>query len=237
MSELGHRRNSPPLLVGRVLVARMERSDRDRLPNMVRYRRNFVPGGTFFFTVTLDDRRSSALVDNVALLRAAFRKTRSERPFAIDAIVILPDHLHVIMTLPPGDSDFPAGGSGSKGVSHEALSLQVCRFHATIEANMRFGKSASGNTPFATTAISNAAPTTFISTRSSIDWCRCQPRGRFPRCIDMPVQACWPGIGVAVVSQITSISASAETNPDCASLHPGYDLRVAPHPPLFSDWS
>jgi putative transposase len=40
---------------------------------MVCYRRNFVPGGTFFFTVTLDDRRSSALVDHVALLRGAQR--------------------------------------------------------------------------------------------------------------------------------------------------------------------
>ena len=73
---------------------------------MVRYRRNFVPGGTFFFTLTLHDRRSSALVDHVALLRAAFRNTRSERPFAIDAIVILPDHLHTILTLPPDDPDF-----------------------------------------------------------------------------------------------------------------------------------
>jgi len=73
---------------------------------MVRYRRNFVPGGTFFFTVTLDDRRSSVLVDHVALLRFAFRKARGEQPFTTDAVVILPDHLHAIMTLPPGDSDF-----------------------------------------------------------------------------------------------------------------------------------
>jgi putative transposase len=73
---------------------------------MVRYRRNFVPGGMFFFTPTLDDRRSSALVDHVASLRIAFRKTRIERPFVIDAIVVLPDHLHAILTLPPGDPDF-----------------------------------------------------------------------------------------------------------------------------------
>jgi putative transposase len=72
---------------------------------MVRYRRNFVPGGTFFFTVTVADRRSSVLVDHIVALRAAFRVTRSERPFAIDAIVVLPDHLHTIMTLPPDDSD------------------------------------------------------------------------------------------------------------------------------------
>jgi putative transposase len=73
---------------------------------MVHYRRNFVPGGTYFFTVTLDDRSSSALIDHIALLRTAFRKTRSERPFVTDAIVILPDHLHAILTLPPGDGFF-----------------------------------------------------------------------------------------------------------------------------------
>ena len=35
------------------------------------------------------DRKSSALIDHVALLRTAFRKTQSERPFVTDAIVIL----------------------------------------------------------------------------------------------------------------------------------------------------
>jgi hypothetical protein len=52
---------------------------------MVRYRRNFVPGGTYFFTVTLADRTSSALVDHVDALRMAFRIARQERPFTIEA--------------------------------------------------------------------------------------------------------------------------------------------------------
>ena len=73
---------------------------------MVRYRRNFVPGGTYFFTVTLADRTSSALVDNVTALRMAFHIARHERPFTIEAIVILPEHLHAIWTLPSCDSDF-----------------------------------------------------------------------------------------------------------------------------------
>lgn len=73
---------------------------------MVLYRRNFVPGGTYFFTVTLADRTSSALVDQISTLRTAFRIARQERPFTIEAIVILPDHLHAIWTLPSGDSDF-----------------------------------------------------------------------------------------------------------------------------------
>jgi len=73
---------------------------------MVRYRRNFVSGGTYFFTVTLDDRTSSALADHISALRTAFRIARRERPFMIDAIVILPEHLHTVWTLPSGDSDF-----------------------------------------------------------------------------------------------------------------------------------
>ena len=99
---------------------------------MVLYRRNFLPGGTFFFTVTLDDRRSSALVDHVALLRAAFRKTRGEQPFSIDAIAVLPDHLHAIMTLPPGDSDFSGRWRRIKGAftrSVVASGVPVSRDH------------------------------------------------------------------------------------------------------------
>jgi putative transposase len=89
-----------------LVVARMERSVIREGACLVRYRRNVVPGGTFFFTATLYDRRSSALVDHVDKLRGAFRATRLESPFTVDAIVILPDHLHVIMTLPEGDSDY-----------------------------------------------------------------------------------------------------------------------------------
>jgi putative transposase len=46
------------------------------------------------------------LAHDVNDLRMAFRTARHERPFAIEAIVILPEHLHAIWTLPPGDSDF-----------------------------------------------------------------------------------------------------------------------------------
>jgi hypothetical protein len=59
---------------------------------MVRYRRNFVAGGTFFFTVTLADRASRVLIDHVEALRAAMRQTRGSHPFTIDAVVVLPEH-------------------------------------------------------------------------------------------------------------------------------------------------
>ena len=88
---------------------------------MVRYRRNYVAGGTFFFTVTLDDRRSHLLVKHVDLLRAAFRAARSEQPFAIDALVVLPEHLHVVMTLPSGDTNFSGRWRRIKGHFSSAL--------------------------------------------------------------------------------------------------------------------
>ncbi len=73
---------------------------------MVLYRRNRIAGGTYFFTVTLRDRSSDILVQHVDLLRDAFRSVRTERPFTIDAIVLLPEHLHTVWTLPQGDSDY-----------------------------------------------------------------------------------------------------------------------------------
>jgi putative transposase len=73
---------------------------------MANYRRNFLPGGSYFFTVNLADRRRALLTDHIDLLRAAFRQVRSRHPFTIEATVILPDHLHAIWTLPDGDAGF-----------------------------------------------------------------------------------------------------------------------------------
>jgi len=73
---------------------------------MPTYRRNFLAGGFYFFTVNLANRRLRLLTENVDLLRAAFRYTRQRHPFAIEAIVVLPDHLHTIWRMPEGDADF-----------------------------------------------------------------------------------------------------------------------------------
>jgi putative transposase len=73
---------------------------------MPNYRRNFAPGGTYFFTVNLEDRHLRLLTENIELLRGAFRYTHTRRPFTIDAAVVLPDHLHAIWTLSESDKDF-----------------------------------------------------------------------------------------------------------------------------------
>ena len=93
---------------------------------MVRYRRNYVAGGTFFFTVTLEDRRSRALVEHIDALRLAFRLTRQQRPFTIDAIVVLPDHLHTILTLPEDDADFSGRWRQIKSLFTRQISGMTC---------------------------------------------------------------------------------------------------------------
>ena len=75
-------------------------------PAMPHYIRAFVPGGTFFFTVALLERRRQLLTAHIADLRAAFTATRRQNPFVTNAMVVLPDHLHCIWTLPAGDADF-----------------------------------------------------------------------------------------------------------------------------------
>jgi putative transposase len=61
---------------------------------MAQYRRSWVPGGTFFFTVNLLDRRSDLL--EIEALRVAVREARARAPFRIDAWVVLPDHMHCL---------------------------------------------------------------------------------------------------------------------------------------------
>ncbi len=73
---------------------------------MSNYRRPFVPGARVFFTVALARRGGVLLVDQIDALRDAVRRTRCERPFGIDAWVVLPDHMHCVWALPDGDADF-----------------------------------------------------------------------------------------------------------------------------------
>ena len=73
---------------------------------MTSYRRNFLAGGSFFFTVNLEERHLRLLTDHIDTLRQAFREIRRHHPFTIDAIVVLPDHLHTVWTLPEGDANF-----------------------------------------------------------------------------------------------------------------------------------
>src|SRR5262245_29725483 len=74
----------------------------------MRYRRVFVPGATYFFTLVTHERApifSDARA--VDLYRLAVRKVQTARPFTLDAQVVLPDHVHLLCTLPDDDADYP----------------------------------------------------------------------------------------------------------------------------------
>ncbi len=83
----------------------------------MRYRRDVSPGATYFFTVVTAERRpvfrDAAMV---RLLVDILREEKARRPFRTEALVILPDHLHTIWTLPHGDARYPQRWSAIKGL-------------------------------------------------------------------------------------------------------------------------
>jgi putative transposase len=89
---------------------------------MPHYTRNFVQGGTFFFTVVTYDRHPWLCSDAARQsLRHAIEKVRLNMPFTIDAWVLLPEHLHCIWTLPPDDNNFSTRWRLIKGYVSKSL--------------------------------------------------------------------------------------------------------------------
>ena len=75
---------------------------------MSNYRRNYVPGGTYFFTVVTHS-RASLFRDSEAcrILGDVLRQCQKQWPFEVNAIVLLPEHLHALWSLPSGDASYP----------------------------------------------------------------------------------------------------------------------------------
>lgn len=71
------------------------------------YRRAWHAGGTYFFTVNLLQRQQNdLLVRRIDVLRDVVKIIRKSHPFRIHGWVVLPDHLHCVLELPPDDVDF-----------------------------------------------------------------------------------------------------------------------------------
>ncbi len=81
------------------------------------YRRVYVPGGTYFFTVVTYGRRPFLTEERArACLRHAWRQAQERQPFTTEAVCLLPDHLHCVWTLPEDDADFSARWNRIKGL-------------------------------------------------------------------------------------------------------------------------
>ena len=103
---LSHHHHQPHLAT--TLVGWVQRSETHHLPTnpMTSYRRNHVPGGIYFFTVAIANRRHNLLLQHIETLRAAYREERQTYPFATLGLVVLPDHIHAVWRLPTGDADY-----------------------------------------------------------------------------------------------------------------------------------
>ena len=102
------------------------------------YRRARLAGGTWFFTVNLLQRKDNdLLVRRVDLLREVVRQVQGKRPFTIDAWVVLPEHLHCIWTLPPGDADFSTRWRLIKSAFSRAIPPTEWRSAVRLRTNER----------------------------------------------------------------------------------------------------
>ena len=88
------------------------------------YRRIYVPGGTYFFTGAIANRGASTLVDEIDLLRSVYGAVVAQHPVICEAMVVLPDHIHVVWTLPKGDTDFSTRWRKIKGVFSQHCAAQ-----------------------------------------------------------------------------------------------------------------
>jgi len=99
------------------------------MPNYVRARW----GRTYFFTVVAHNRqRILCNPENVTALRNAFKTVMQKRLFEMDAVVVLPDHMHCIWTLPEGDSDYSARWSIVKRTFTQCVNETVRMAHPTV---------------------------------------------------------------------------------------------------------
>ncbi len=91
---------------------------------MSNYRRHYVPGGTWFFTVNLRDRQSDLLTCHIDLFRKAVSEVQRKKGFEILAWVILPEHMHCIWRLPENDSDYSGRWREIKKAFTKSVGLQ-----------------------------------------------------------------------------------------------------------------
>jgi REP element-mobilizing transposase RayT len=166
---------------------------------MPNYRRAFVAGGCWFFTVNLLDRQSRLLVEQIDALRAAVQWARSHYPFTIDAWVVVPDHLHAVWTLPEADADFSIRWRMIKSRFVRSISnnerrdgVRLARRERAIWQR-RFGSTSSETKPITPGTLSIAT-----SIRSSTASSRESAIGRIPHSTAMWRRASYRPIGPAM---------------------------------------
>lgn len=105
---------------------------------MTEYRRATSPGATYFFTVNCAERHGNRiLIEHIESLKRAIHQVKRKHPFKIDAIVILPEHLHCLWTLPNNDSDYATRWSLIKATFSRSIPKGERRSESRIKRSER----------------------------------------------------------------------------------------------------
>jgi REP-associated tyrosine transposase len=135
------------------------------------YRRASIPGSSYFFTVVAYRRRPILCDEPIRhALRASIEKVHATRPFVINAWVLLPDHLHCILTLLEGNADFSTRWMMIKGFVSLSCKDDYHRADWMTASKRSMVNPPSGNDDFGNTVsamktISFGIRITFTSTR------------------------------------------------------------------------
>ena len=164
----------------------------------MRYRRTKVAGGTYSFTVNLADRSRRLLTEHIDLLRNSVKRVKYRHPFESVAWVVLPEHLHAVWTLPPGDADYSTRWLLIKAAfSAASHGKTMCRRRPCAKASAASGNTGSGSTSCATKTTCIATSITCTSIPSSTGTQNEPVFGRIRRSIDIFDRASWRRIGQA----------------------------------------
>ena len=113
---------------------------------MSNYKRWYQPGGTSFFTIVTYRRFHLFSDENSrSLLGTIMREVRDELPFETVALVLLPDHLHAIWSLPSGDEDFSTRWKEIKSRFTKRWRAQGGRELSVTPSQKKRGTAAFGN--------------------------------------------------------------------------------------------
>lgn len=172
---------------------------------MTEYRRAYVLGGCWFFTVNLAEHKNNRLLaEKIDLLRSAFEYTQQRHPFRMDAVVILPDHLHCIWTLPQDDADFSTRWNLLKGYFSRHIATGE-RISASRKSRRERGlwQRRFWEHLFVTKMILTGMPIIFIGILLNMAGQKASAIGLIPAFIDMLNEASIPRIGEFMKTMIS----------------------------------
>lgn len=146
---------------------------------MSNYRRLHVPGGTYFFTVNLARRGDRLLTTRIDDLRSAYAEEVARSGFATRAIVVLPDHLHAVWTLPPGNADFSSRWKRIK----RGFTVRIGETHARSRSKAAKGEAGVWQRRFWERCVRDEAE---LAACLRYVWCNPVKHGLVERAVDWP---------------------------------------------------